>query len=140
MWRKLAMLLLVPVAAMVTGAASAQASPETTPAAELCSPSAVFGSYALRACIEPVAGGVHGYAYISLEAGHSPCEVRLRYEWSDGTVSPLFVAPCPSGAVTHFKVSIAATACCGKIRTDASIRRTTDGNINPRAQSPWLTV
>jgi hypothetical protein len=136
MWRKLALLLLVPVAATIVGAANAHAST----AAELCSAPSTFGSYALRACIAPSADGVaQGYAYISLEAGHSPCIVRGRYEFSDGSVTNLYTAPCPSGPVTHLKVVIIDEACC-VVRTDASIQRTTDGHIAPTAQSPWLTV
>jgi hypothetical protein len=142
MLRKVAALLFAPVLALTIGTGVAQASPRTTltSASELCSAPAVFGSYALRACIEfDAAGWVHGYAYVSLDAGHSPCTVRRRYATSGGGLEPLYTTPCPSGAVPHWRVDTPDSICCGTFHMDASIQRTTDGNIAPKAHSPSLT-
>jgi hypothetical protein len=117
--------------------AGAQAAPE----AEHCSQPEGFGSYTLRACIEATVFGAHPYAYISLEAGHSPCVVRLRWVRSDGLrEDPPTVRACPSGAVAHYRVDDDFAVRPGRFQAAASIQRTTDGHVAPAAQSPFITV
>lgn len=138
MWRRMALLLILPVAALAVSTANAQA--DTGVNAELCSAPAVVGTFALRACIERLPdGALQAYAYVSLQAGHSPCTVRIRYV--DGATDPLSPpVSCPSGAITHWRVDhVLQFVCCGTVRTAASIQRD-DGSIGVKAVSPPLSV
>jgi hypothetical protein len=115
-----------------------------SPATERCSAPQVFGSYALRACVEPAPGhAARAFAYVSLERGHSPCKVRGRMLTAAGTdVSGLHTTYCPppDRAVRHWKVPIEPTFCGanGFFYSAFSIERLTDYNIAPTAQSPTI--
>jgi hypothetical protein len=135
MWRKLAMAVLLPVTALVLMPSGAQADTR----AELCSAPEVYGSYALRACIE-YNNGAHVYAYVSLKAGHSPCEIRLRWVRSDGAAGPIHTQDCPLGEYEHYRVDHPYSVGPGTFQAAASIRRLSDDHIEPKAQSPFLTV
>jgi hypothetical protein len=135
-WRRFnSVALCTAVALLLGGTAASEAK------AESCSAPEVYGSYALRACIESAPGGAQGYAYVSLAAGHSACVIRGRYAGTDGSVGDLFTWACPSGAVTHYRVDLPGVVWGFAWYYSAfSIQRTYDGNIAPSAQSPPIPV
>jgi hypothetical protein len=146
MKRKLSFVTLCATVAILLGstAFAAERAPvgaagEVGVTADVCSAPAVFGSYALRACIMHQGASSHAYAFVSLDAGHSPCVIRGRYATTDGWVSKLYTRSCPSGAVTHFRWDLPENYGGGWWFYSAfSIQRTTDGNIAPMAQSPAI--
>ena len=135
--------MIITISALIFAVCAASAVPaaaDVAPTAELCSAPEVFGSYALRACIEPTSLGARGYAYVSVKAGHSPCRVRGRLLSTGGLDSGLATAPCPSGAAEHVRYNLPFFGQHGTFFSAFSIERLTDGNIAPKAQSPRLTV
>jgi hypothetical protein len=111
-------------------------------AAEVCSAPAVYGSYALRACVKYRSdGAVLGYAHVSLKAGHSDCVVRGRLASTAGWVGePVAIGPCPNDIEISFVTPPLPSPHIGYVGTfysAFSVQRIGD-NAGPRATSPTL--
>lgn len=119
------------------GGMVAVASPASAATGGGCADPTVYFKYAIRACVGDIAGTASAYAYISLEAGHSPCTLALRIadDRNPRYVSPPVLATCPAGAVAHFDPfpTYAVSTHPGKWTAYVSITQT--GATSPVAKS-----
>jgi hypothetical protein len=123
--------------------AAGQLVPGPIPADEACSAHAGLGTYHLRACmgVLPGAPGIVAFAYVTLDAGHSPCQIRGRLIGPGDRDNGLYTLTCPAGAVSHWPLYVPVSALNGDFYAAFSIQRTVPNDrVGPQAVSPVARV
>jgi hypothetical protein len=107
-----------------------------------CSARSQVGTYHLRACMgfNPWGAGAIAFAFVTLEAGHSPCMIRGRLVANDRPLG-LYVWPCPSGTASHLPLYVPVPVFNGTYYAAFSIQRTVPNDgVGPHAVSPEVRV